>query len=146
NATIGCTSRSCCSPARSSANAASCQADGSGVEAKIGGRAPPILIRDDAPAPGRDRLARQRARAPLPPWVGLLSQHAAPMLPAITEVKDKPELGARTDGPSDLHGRVILDDIIVVERLGVDEPEPPPVGELELVQVRQIPTRERRVD
>jgi hypothetical protein len=33
-----------------------------------------------------------------------------------------------------------------LQRIGIDETNPPPIAELERVQVRQIPTRERRID
>jgi hypothetical protein len=32
------------------------------------------------------------------------------------------------------------------QRIGIDEADPPPIAELELVQARQIRTRERRID
>jgi len=39
---------------------------------------------------------------------------------------------------------VVLDDLVVLERIGVDEPDPPPASEHELVQVRQIPADQPR--
>ena len=68
------------------------------------------------------------------------------MLPAIAEVKSEHELLARRDSRCDLDHRVVLDGLIALERIGIDEPDPPAIGELELVQVRQIPTREPLVN
>ena len=67
------------------------------------------------------------------------------MLPAIAEVKDEPELLPRRHRRGDLHRRQVLDHL-VLERIRIDETDPSPITELELVQVRQIPPRERRVD
>lgn len=68
------------------------------------------------------------------------------MLPAITEVKRESELIAGRDGRRDLDGGVIFNDLVVVERLRVNEPDPPAPGELELMKMRQIPPRESLVN
>ena len=86
------------------------------------------------------------ARAPLLARVGLLSQDAAAMLPAVTEVKDEAKLVARPYRVGDLQCRVVVDDLVVLERIRVHKPDPPPTRELELVQMRQIPPREGLVD
>jgi putative transposase len=42
--------------------------------------------------------------------------------------------------------RLLLDRLVVLESIRVDDPDPPPARELELVQVREIPARQARVD
>jgi hypothetical protein len=68
------------------------------------------------------------------------------VLPAITEVKDKAEAVARRHGVGDLDRGLLLDRLVALEGIGVNEADPPAVGKLELVQMRQIPAREGRVD
>jgi hypothetical protein len=68
------------------------------------------------------------------------------VLPPIAEVEGEAELIARRDRLGDLDGGVILDDLVVLEPIGITEPDPPPALKLELVQVRQVPPSEGRVD
>ena len=72
--------------------------------------------------------------------------HAAAVLPRVAKVKGERERVAQGDSPGDPDRRVVLDDLVALERVGVDEPDPPPVSELELVQMRQIPAREPQID
>jgi hypothetical protein len=68
------------------------------------------------------------------------------VLPAITEVEDEVKFITERHSLGQLHARVILDDVIALERIRVHEPDPTATGELELMQVRQIPSREPLVD
>jgi hypothetical protein len=64
------------------------------------------------------------------------------VLPAITEVEDEATFIPERDSLGHLHARVILDDGIARQRIRVHEPDPTATGELELLQVRQIPPRD----
>jgi hypothetical protein len=65
------------------------------------------------------------------------------VLPLIAEVEDEAELVAGTDLGGHGHRVLILDDGVVG---GIRESDPPPAGELELVEMRYVPPRERGVD
>jgi hypothetical protein len=68
------------------------------------------------------------------------------VFPAITEVDDEAKFIAERDSLGHLDARVILDDVIVFERIRVHEPDPTAIGELELMQMRQIPSGEPLID
>ena len=68
------------------------------------------------------------------------------MAPAIAEVKDEAELIAWADRLGHLHGVMVLDDSVILERLRVNKPDASAIRQLKLVQMRKIPPRKRLVD
>lgn len=120
--------------------------DGLTVRARAGDRRPSAVHTDrgSRPSPKPPPAGAATAPSPTPRAGRLLGQHAAAVLPAVTEVKDEPELVARPDRLGDLDRRLILDRLIALERIRVREPDPPPVGELELLQMREIPAQTPR--
>lgn len=102
-----------------------------------------MLVRDPAPAPDRDRSPRDHPV--LDQRVGLHRIHCAAMTPAVAQVEDVLELVARLDCSRDFQLGVIKPRNVGVERI-VWEADQPIISKLELVQVREVPSRERRVD
>jgi len=77
--------------------------------------------------------------------IGLVFEHPAAMAPAVAEVKGEAKLVAWPHLPGDLQHRLVLPHKLGLELLAW-KPDPPPIGKLELMQMRQIPARERLID
>jgi hypothetical protein len=67
------------------------------------------------------------------------------MPPAVPEVKDETELIARPNLPDDLQRGMVLPHQFWLELLA-RKADPPAIGQLKLMQVREIPARKRLVD
>jgi hypothetical protein len=114
----------------------------------------PVIARrgsDHGSGLGKDRWVVERTfawlhnNAVLIDRVGLLRLHGAAVLPAIAEIEDIPELLTRLDLFGDLQFGVIQPHQLRAERV-VRIADLPAITQLEGMQVRQVPARERRID
>src|SRR3954466_13367732 len=104
-----------------------------------------VLIGDPAPAPRHHRALGQRTRPIVLTRIGLLLEHPAAMAPAIAEVKHKAELVARSELWATFSAPWSSPHQLRLELVAWN-PDSPAISKLELVQVREIPTRERLID
>jgi Transposase DDE domain len=100
-----------------------------------------VLVGDRPPAPDRDR--HRGHGAVLLHRVGLPGLHGEAVAPVVAEVEGVVESISGLDLLGHLQGRLVEPFIGV---LGVEDADPAPIGELEAVQVGEVPAGEGQVD
>lgn len=98
------------------------------------------------PTPKSPPAGAATAPDPILARVGFLGQYPTEVLPAIAEVKREAELFTGPDGGGHFDLLMVFAFFVVHEAIGIGKADPPAIGKLELVQMRQVPASERLID